>query len=153
LGGTGILVGGSRLSSENTVRAEGPVGILLRGNGCKVFDNVVSRCTTAGIQVDPGSFAKLIWRNVIREVTGGPAILVQGDQNEIAGNVMNNNACGLEFVAGADNNVYRENMARLNTGGLPVCAAMPCAPNFGNLGVGNSTAGNNFVPSGAAPCN
>lgn len=153
--GIRLALNAPTLISENTIRTDGGAnGIILGGtNGCKIFDNVINSATTSGITIDNTSSGNLVWRNVISGITGGPAILVQGDSNEIAGNTMNNNACGLEFVAGADNNIYRENMSRSNAGGPPVCGAGPCAPHFGNLGGGNSSAGNNFVPSGVAPCN
>ena len=155
--GTGInlnpVIGA--LVEENMIRVEGSTGIALRGtsNAVKVFDNVINRCSAAGILIEPGSFGNLIWKNVIREVVGaGVAIHVFGDTNQIEGNIMNNNACGLVFAAGADNNVYRGNTARLNTGGA-ACGAGPCPPNFTNLGAVNSTPGDNFIPSGVAPCN
>jgi hypothetical protein len=68
---------------------------------------------------------------------------------------MNNNACGLEFVAGADNNVYRESMARASTGvsGPAVCAAGSCAPNFKHLWSREQHGGQQLHSDGRGPCN
>lgn len=156
-GGTGISVGGlGCLISENTIRqvsAPGAAGtnahgIAVSGNGCKVFDNTITGATGNGIDVM--SSGALVWKNVIRETAIG--IRVVGDFNQIEGNVMAANGCGLVFLLGADQNVYRENMARGSTGG-PACAGgPPCVPNFLNSGAGNSTPGDNFIPTGVAPC-
>jgi len=149
-GVTGCLV------SENTVRevtiAGGTACIRLVATvGCKLFDNVVNRCSGSGILVDPGSSDNLIWKNVVTQTSAAAGLNIFGDRNSVEGNLLNlSTGRGLIFQPGADNNTYRQNTARGNTG-AGACAG-PCGPgtDFCNGGVGNSSNGDNWLP--VAPC-
>ena len=145
------------LVSENTIREVSVVGgvclRLVNTNGSKLFDNVISRCSGHGIQLDASSNDNYVVRNVVREASGAAnaGLRIDGDRNHIEANLSSNNTGhGFEFIAGADNNVYRQNVARGNLGAA--CAPVACSPNFCNAGVGNASNLDNFIPGGAG-CN
>lgn len=147
--GTGCLI------SENTVReVVGPGGACIRlinTIGSKFFDNVVNRCAGNGFLVDPTSNDNLFWKNVVTQAGAAAGLNIFGDRNAVDGNVLNlNTGRGLIFQPGADNNIYRQNTARGNTG-AGACAG-PCGPgtDFCNGGVGNSSNNDNWLP--VAPC-
>src|SRR5262249_37129401 len=153
--GIDILNGIGCLVSENTVRevtgAGGACIRLINTVGSKFFDNVVNRCAGNGIQGDPTSNDNLFWKNVVTQATGVPGLNLFGDRNAVEGNVLNiNPGRGLIFQPGADNNIYRQNTARGNTG-AGACAGL-CGPgtDFCNGGIGNSSNGDNWLP--VAPC-
>lgn len=148
--GSGILIQDATncLVSENTVRDE-PVGNGIQIDsmtGCKVFDNVVSGAGLNGIYVNGSSSRSLVWKNL---VTGsGTGIRVEGNTNQIEGNVTNGNInCGL--VISGSNNVYRGNTARGNS----TAGSCPGAcPGEAQVPGGNDTGGDNFVPGTPAAC-
>ena len=147
--GTGCLV------SENTVREVVGPGLacirLVNTIGSKLFDNVVNRCATNGFLVDATSSDNLFWKNVVTQAGTGAGLNIFGDRNAVDGNVLNlSPGRGLIFQPGADNNIYRQNTARGNTGG-GACVG-PCGPgtDFCNGGVGNSSNNDNWLP--VAPC-
>ena len=159
--GAGIHVGNcfASLLSENTIReTSGLIGLgtcirLANTSGSKLFDNVITRCAFHGIHLDATSNDNYVVRNVVRESSGAAnaGLRIDGDRNHIEANLSNDNGGhGLEFFAGADNNVYRQNVARGNLGAA--CAPAACSPNFCNGGAGNSSNLDNFMPLGAG-CN
>ncbi len=129
---------------DNIVRSTGFAGFALIGSsGCQVTGNIVRLPTNEGIIVDQNSNENMIARN---QVTGGliTGILVGGDRNVLDRNQSNSNGnWGIQFNGFSNDNVYRTNMARGNTGGG--CAGGPA--DFCDQGGGNTTFGDNFLPA------
>jgi hypothetical protein len=144
------------LVAENTIREVFGAGACLRltnVNGSKFFDNVINRCGLHGISADPVSNDNLFWKNVVTQAAGGvgTGLIIAGDRNSVEGNLLNFNAGrGLIFLAGADNNTYRQNTARGNAGAGACAGACGPGTDFCNGGVGNSSNGDNWLP--VAPC-
>lgn len=157
----GILVEDSLscLVGENTISDADGAGIALAASrACKVFNNVINRGEIVGMLVDAGSEDNLILDNLVRESglggapafpgAGGFGMQIDGRRNHIERNTINlNDGCGL-FIAGGDN-AYGRNMARGNDpAGVWVCGgcAGPFPPDSCDVGVGNTTFGDNFIP-------
>ena len=75
---------------------------------------------------------------IVQNVIRGAAIdgiVVYGARNHIEGNLATANGGGVHFAVGSSANVYRANTARGNT------------TDFSDQGTGNSSNGDNFMPS------
>ncbi|MBP7149078.1 MAG: right-handed parallel beta-helix repeat-containing protein [Acidobacteria bacterium] len=144
-GARGLLLDGCTASTvrDNIVRSTVFAGIALVGsNGCQLLSNIVRLPTNDGILVDQSSNENMLARN---QVSGGLAsgINVGGDRNVLDRNQSNGNSgWGLRFNSNANDNVYRTNMARGNTGG----ACGGGTADFCDQGAGNTSFGDNFLP-------
>jgi len=106
--------------------------LSVSGTGGVVQENRI-QATLYGICVS-GSGVRVA-HNVIRGA-GIDAIVVYGDRNYLDGNLLTANGVGLHFATGSWQNAYRANMARGNA-----------SADFWDQGTGNSSNGDNFMPS------
>ena len=123
----------------------------IRGN--RIAGNLLLTCrgcTIAGNQVENGRMevrgaGSLVLENTVSG-SWEDGIEVWGARNHVEGNVLTGNGgYGLHFEAGSSGNVYRRNTSRGNAGSAPPCPAANL--DFCNEGGGNSSAGDNFMPS------
>jgi parallel beta-helix repeat protein len=153
-----ILLDGCRgsLVADNTIRdvnGAGANGITLKISlGNRLSDNVIHKCTKHGISLDQNSNDNLIRNNLVSQA-GTNGIVVSGTANQIEGNILNHNGCGLFFTNGSFGNVYSGNVSRESTSEVACPQTSACWIDFADSGGGNTSSGTNFLPSGVAPCN
>lgn len=128
----------------NAIRSTGTANIaLLDTDGAQILENVLRDASTDGLVVDSASSDNLVSLNQVSSSTGN-GIQVGGDRNVFDLNhVGESGGWGLYFNGNAADNVFRANTVRGNTGGA--CAGGNA--NFCNLGVNNTSAGDNFAPA------
>jgi parallel beta-helix repeat protein len=146
VGGRGIYVTSSNgvQVTENVIHDTAQAGIaLISSGGNELRDNVIRAAVTDGIVVDAGSSENAVTGNQAT-ACGGNGMQVGGDRNVVSSNLIGGNTgWGLYFNANANDNVFRTNVARGNSGGA--CAGG--SANFCNTGGGNTTAGDNYLPN------
>lgn len=146
VGGRGIYITSSNGVQvvENVIHDSTQAGIaLISSGGNELRDNVIRAAVTDGIVVDAGSSENAVTGNQAT-ACGGNGMQVGGDRNVVSDNLIGGNTgWGLYFNINANDNVFRTNVARGNGGGA--CAGG--SANFCNTGVGNTTAGDNYLPN------
>lgn len=144
--GRGVLLDSSRgvQVTGNAIRETSMAGIaLISSNGCQIVDNVVRLASTDGLILDSGSTDNTVNSNQATECTGN-GLQVGGDRNVLSSNVLGGNVgWGLYFNSNSQDNVFRTNVARGNTGGA--CAGGSAS--FCNLGANNTSGADNFAPN------
>lgn len=108
--------------------------------GCRIAENL------AGGGMFVSGSANLVEGNVCRGAPFADGLRIAGSWNQVVGNLLvGNGGIGLRFEDSAAGNVFRGNTARGNAGGW----ASTCPPgntDFCDLGLGNSSLGDNFLP-------
>jgi parallel beta-helix repeat protein len=144
--GRGILLDTCRgvQVTGNAIRATGMAGIALVGSdGCQIAENVVRLAGTDGLILDAESSDNTVTSNQATE-SGLYGLQVGGDRNVLSSNLLGGNAdWGLFFNANSQDNVFRTNVARGNTGGA--CAGGSAS--FCDLGTNNASALDNYAPN------
>jgi hypothetical protein len=141
--GSGVHVDGRFITLRNNHIEGDPV--VVDCEGCRVIGNVISG---AGLRVS-GS-GNVIADNVVTGSTEGAlsdsdGILVHGHANHLESNVLTGRPrYGLRFSPTSTDNVYRGNTARENHG--TDCSVPAVGGDFCDEGVGNTSAGDNFLP-------
>jgi len=115
-------------------------GVQVECAGCRVAENL------AGGGMFVAGSANLVEGNVCRGAPLADGLQIAGSWNQVIGNLLvGNGGFGLRFEDTATGNVFRGNTARGNAGGR----ASTCPPgntDFCDLGSGNSSLGDNFLP-------
>lgn len=149
------------LIAENTIWAVGAadpglppdgVGIYLGdAHGTKVYNNVVRETFNEGIHLTQAANDNMLLHNMVSEADAD-GIVVHGQRNHIAGNVMEWNGqpgmagFGLHFSSTSQDNIYRGNTARGNPGPLAACTP-PGTTDFCDEGLTNTSRNDNFLPT------
>jgi parallel beta helix pectate lyase-like protein len=139
LDGRAVVVTNNRM-----IAIDGTAIEIANGKGLQILSNSITSAIL-GISLDGNSFDNVIRENAITGCTA-LGIDILGDRNLLDANLTNGNASwGIRLSPGAINNVYRGNVARGNAGS----SACPIVsnPDFCVHTVGNTSAGNNFLPS------
>ena len=143
------------LIAENVIQETFSEGIRLEQvRHSKIVNNVISQAGGDGILLTSGSDDNLILDNNSSGSTGGSGLAIEGDRNQIRGNVLNANfGFGIHFLAsdGAGAfNTYGRNTARGNGGAVVApCTPVPCglAPDHcDEVGATNDSFGDNLNP-------
>lgn len=144
--GRGVLLDGSRgvQVTGNAIRETSMAGIaLVASNGCQIADNVIRLAATDGLILDIDSTDNTITSNQATE-SGANGLQVGGDRNVLTSNLLGGNVgWGLYFNSNSQDNVFRTNVARGNSGGA--CAGG--STSFCNIGANNTSGADNFAPN------
>jgi hypothetical protein len=149
IGTTGLFYseGSGCVIARNTLDGIGSYGMFLQTYRCTLRDNVVSGAGAGGFGIQQNGDDNLILNNVVAN-GGDRGFAISGDRNNVEGNVANNNG-SFGFTIFGTATLYRGNMARGNLGvaGDPPACAAPCSPDLcAPAALGNTSAGDNFLP-------
>ena len=135
------LYGNNGIVEDNLINGGGD-GIQAYGDGITIRNNVI-RNAESGIELT--GQGNQVLRNTISSCQQG--IVLSSSLNLIEGNLLTDNSnFGLRLYSGSENNVYRGNTVRGNTGDPLNCSSPSATTDFCDDGTNNTSHGDNYMP-------